>query len=94
MVIQASTIEIYGNPTESPQREEYWGNVNPIGIRSCYDEGEKAAETLCFDYKRTYGLETRLLRIFNTYGPNKSKSDGRIASNFIIQAIQNEPLVI
>jgi len=94
MVIQASTSEIYGDPTESPQREEYWGNVNPIGIRSCYDEGKRAAETLCFDYKRQYGLETRVLRIFNTYGPNMSKSDGRVVSNFIIQAIQNQPLVI
>jgi UDP-glucuronate decarboxylase len=78
----------------SPQREEYWGNVNPIGIRSCYDEGKRAAETLCFDYKRQYGLDSRVVRIFNTYGPNMSKSDGRVVSNFIVQAIRNEPLVI
>ena len=94
MVIQASTSEIYGDPTESPQSEEYWGNVNPIGVRSCYDEGKRAAETLCFDYKRQYGLDTRVLRIFNTYGPNMSKNDGRVVSNFIIQALQNKPLLV
>jgi len=94
MVIQASTSEIYGNPKESPQQEEYWGNVNPIGIRSCYDEGKRAAETLCFDYKRQYGLDTRVLRIFNTYGPNMSQNDGRVVSNFIVQALKNEPITI
>jgi len=94
MVIQASTSEIYGDPKESPQQEEYWGNVNPIGIRSCYDEGKRAAETLCFDYKRQYGLDTRVLRIFNTYGPNMSQNDGRVVSNFIVQALRNEPITI
>jgi UDP-glucuronate decarboxylase len=94
MVIQASTSEIYGDPKESPQQEEYWGNVNPIGIRSCYDEGKRAAETLCFDYKRQYGLDTRVLRIFNTYGPNMSQNDGRVVSNFIVQALKNEPITI
>jgi len=94
MVIQASTSEIYGDPKESPQQEEYWGNVNPIGIRSCYDEGKRAAETLCFDYKRQYDLDTRVLRIFNTYGPNMSQSDGRVVSNFIVQALKNDPITI
>jgi len=94
IVIQASTSEIYGDPKESPQQEEYWGNVNPIGIRSCYDEGKRAAETLCFDYKRQYGLDTRVLRIFNTYGPKMSQSDGRVVSNFIVQALKNDPIII
>jgi UDP-glucuronate decarboxylase len=94
MVIQASTSEIYGDPKESPQQEEYWGNVNPIGIRSCYDEGKRAAETLCFDYKRQYDLDTRVLRIFNTYGPNMSRNDGRVVSNFIVQALKNDPITI
>ena len=94
IVIQASTSEIYGDPTQSPQVESYWGNVNPIGIRSCYDEGKRAAETLCFDYKRQYNLDTRVLRIFNTYGPNMSISDGRVVSNFIVQALKNEPITI
>jgi UDP-glucuronate decarboxylase len=94
MLIQASTSEIYGDPKESPQREEYWGNVNPIGIRSCYDEGKRAAETLCFDYKRQYGLDIRVLRIFNTYGPYMSKDDGRVVSNFIVQALRNKPITI
>ena len=94
MVIQASTSEIYGDPKESPQQEEYWGNVNPIGIRSCYDEGKRAAETLCFDYKRQFGLDTRVLRIFNTYGPNMSQSDGRVVSNFIVKALRNEPITV
>ena len=94
MVIQASTSEIYGDPKESPQQEEYWGNVNPIGIRSCYDEGKRAAEILCFDYKRQYGLDTRVLIIFNTYGPNMSQNDGRVVSNFIVQALKNEPITI
>ena len=94
IVIQASTSEIYGDPTQSPQVESYWGNVNPIGIRSCYDEGKRAAETLCFDYKRQNNLDTRVLRIFNTYGPNMSISDGRVVSNFIVQALKNEPITI
>ena len=94
MVIQASTSEIYGDPKESPQQEEYWGNVNPIGIRSCYDEGKRAAETLCFDYKRQYDIDTRVVRIFNTYGPNMSQNDGRVVSNFIVQALKNKPITI
>ncbi len=94
IVIQASTSEIYGDPIQSPQVESYWGNVNPIGIRSCYDEGKRAAETLCFDYKRQHNLDTRVLRIFNTYGPNMSISDGRVVSNFIVQALKNEPITI
>jgi len=93
-VLQASTSEIYGDPTESPQRESYWGNVNPIGIRSCYDEGKRAAETLCFDYKRQHGLDVRVIRIFNTYGPNMSIGDGRVVSNFIVQALKGEPISI
>jgi UDP-glucuronate decarboxylase len=93
-VLQASTSEIYGDPTESPQNESYWGNVNPIGIRSCYDEGKRAAETLCFDYKRQHGLDVRVIRIFNTYGPSMSQSDGRVVSNFIVQALKNEPITI
>ena len=93
-VIQASTSEIYGDPTQSPQKESYWGNVNPIGIRSCYDEGKRAAETLCFDYKRQHNLDTRVIRIFNTYGPNMAIGDGRVVSNFIVQALRNEPINI
>lgn len=93
-IIQASTSEIYGDPTESPQKESYWGNVNPIGIRSCYDEGKRAAETLCFDYRRQHNLDTRVIRIFNTYGPNMAIGDGRVVSNFIVQALRNEPINI
>lgn len=93
-LIQASTSEVYGDPTVSPQTENYWGNVNPIGIRSCYDEGKRAAETLCFDYKRQYSLDTRVVRIFNTYGPNMSENDGRVVSNFIVQALKNLPISI
>jgi UDP-glucuronate decarboxylase len=93
-IIQASTSEIYGDPTQSPQKESYWGNVNPIGIRSCYDEGKRAAETLCFDYRRQYNLDTRIVRIFNTYGPNMAIGDGRVVSNFIVQALRNEPIDI
>jgi UDP-glucuronate decarboxylase len=93
-IIQASTSEIYGDPTQSPQKESYWGNVNPIGIRSCYDEGKRAAETLCFDYRRQYNLDTRVIRIFNTYGPNMSIGDGRVVSNFIVQALRNEHINI
>ena len=93
-IVQASTSEIYGDPTQSPQKEIYWGNVNPIGIRSCYDEGKRAAETLCFDYRRQHDLDTRVIRIFNTYGPNMAIGDGRVVSNFIVQALRNEPINI
>ena len=93
-IIQASTSEIYGDPTQSPQKESYWGNVNPIGIRSCYDEGKRAAETLCFDYKRQHNLDTRVIRIFNTYGPNMAIGDGRVVSNFIVQALRNDSINI
>jgi UDP-glucuronate decarboxylase len=92
--LQASTSEIYGDPTVSPQYEEYWGNVNPIGIRSCYDEGKRAAETLTFDYHRQYGLDIRVARIFNTYGPRMALNDGRVISNFIVQALKDEPITV
>jgi UDP-glucuronate decarboxylase len=91
---QASTSEIYGDPTVSPQPEEYWGNVNPIGIRSCYDEGKRAAETLTFDYHRQFNLDIRVARIFNTYGPRMSANDGRVVSNFIVQALKGEPITV
>jgi len=93
-LLQASTSEIYGDPTVSPQSESYWGNVNPVGIRSCYDEGKRAAETLCFDYLRQYQVDARVIRIFNTYGPNMELGDGRVISNFIVQALRGEPLTI
>ena len=93
-ILQASTSEVYGDPTVSPQIESYWGNVNPIGIRSCYDEGKRAAETLFFDYNRQYGLNIKVCRIFNTYGPNMAKNDGRVISNFIVQALENKNLSI
>jgi UDP-glucuronate decarboxylase len=93
-ILQASTSEIYGDPEHEIQKEEYWGRVNPIGIRSCYDEGKRAAETLFFDTKRQYGTDTRVARIFNTYGPKMSPMDGRVISNFIVQSIKNEPLTI
>jgi len=93
-ILQSSTSEIYGNPQVHPQPEEYWGNVNPIGIRSCYDEGKRAAETLFFDYHRQHNLDIRVIRIFNTYGPNMAMNDGRVVSNFIIQALRNEPITI
>lgn len=93
-LLQASTSEVYGDPDISPQPEEYWGNVNPIGIRSCYDEGKRAAETLCFDYKRQHGIDTRVVRIFNTYGPNMALADGRVVSNFIVQALTNQSITI
>jgi UDP-glucuronate decarboxylase len=92
--LQASTSEIYGDPTISPQTEDYWGNVNPIGIRSCYDEGKRAAETLTFDYHRQFGIDIRVARIFNTYGPRMAKNDGRVVSNFIVQALQGKPLTV
>jgi UDP-glucuronate decarboxylase len=93
-ILQASTSEVYGDPSVSPQPETYWGNVNPIGIRSCYDEGKRAAETLCFDYKRQHGVDSRLVRIFNTYGPNMAVGDGRVVSNFIVQALQGKSITI
>jgi UDP-glucuronate decarboxylase len=93
-VFQASTSEVYGDPTINPQVEEYWGNVNPIGIRACYDEGKRAAETLFLDYHRQYGTRIKIARIFNTYGPRMSLNDGRVVSNFIVQALRNEPITI
>lgn len=93
-ILQSSTSEIYGDPLVSPQKEEHWGNVNPIGIRSCYDEGKRAAETLFTDYHQQYGLEISIARIFNTYGPNMSVNDGRVVSNFILQALRGEPITI
>lgn len=93
-VLQASTSEVYGDPAVSPQPESYWGNVNPIGIRACYDEGKRAAETLFFDYHRQYGVDIRVARIFNTYGPRMAMDDGRVVSNFIVQALKNEDLTV
>ena len=93
-ILQASTSEVYGNPLEHPQNEKYWGNVNPIGIRSCYDEGKRAAETLMTDYHRQYGVDIRIVRIFNTYGPNMDPKDGRVVSNCIIQALNSENITI
>lgn len=93
-IMQASTSEVYGDPKEHPQRESYWGHVNPIGRRSCYDEGKRCAETLFFDYHRQHKLQIKVARIFNTYGPNMHPKDGRVVSNFIIQALQGEPITI
>ena len=93
-VFQASTSEVYGDPSVHPQPEEYWGNVNTIGIRSCYDEGKRAAETLFFDYQRTHGLRIKVVRIFNTYGPRMAADDGRVVSNFIVQALRGEDLTV
>lgn len=93
-IFQSSTSEIYGNPEVHPQVESYWGNVNPIGPRSCYDEGKRAAETLFFDYQRQHHLDIRVARIFNTYGPLMHENDGRVISNFIIQALKNKPITI
>lgn len=93
-ILQASTSEVYGDPSIHPQPESYWGNVNPIGIRSCYDEGKRGAETLFFDYHRKYNLPIRVIRIFNTYGPNMDPQDGRVVSNFIMQALQNKDITI
>ncbi len=93
-ILQASTSEVYGNPTVHPQPESYWGNVNPIGPRSCYDEGKRCAETLFFDYQRQYGVSVRVARIFNTYGPRMLPDDGRVVSNFIVQALSGQPLTI
>ena len=93
-LLYTSTSEIYGDPLEHPQRESYRGNVNPIGIRSCYDEGKRVGETLCTEYNRTLGIDTKICRIFNTYGPYLNADDGRVVSNFIIQALKNEPITI
>ena len=93
-IFQASTSEVYGDPTIHPQTEDYWGNVNPIGPRACYDEGKRCAETLFFDYHRQYGLDIRVARIFNTYGPRMHPNDGRVVSNFIIQALRGEDITI
>jgi UDP-glucuronate decarboxylase len=93
-IFQASTSEVYGDPSVHPQVESYWGNVNPIGVRSCYDEGKRCAETLFFDYHRQHGLEIKVARIFNTYGPRMHPNDGRVVSNFIVQALRNEPITI
>src|ERR1700733_9251654 len=93
-ILQASTSEVYGDPTVHPQTEEYWGNVNPIGLRSCYDEGKRCAETLFFDYHRQHGLEIKVARIFNTYGPRMHPSDGRVVSNFIIQALTGKAITL
>lgn len=93
-IFQASTSEVYGDPEVHPQTEDYWGRVNPIGIRSCYDEGKRCAETLFFDYKRQHGLEIKVARIFNTYGPRMHPNDGRVVSNFIVQALQGKDITI
>jgi UDP-glucuronate decarboxylase len=93
-ILQASTSEVYGDPLVHPQPEEYWGNVNPIGLRSCYDEGKRIAETLMMDYHRQNGVDTRIARIFNTYGPRMLENDGRVVSNFIVQALRGEPLTL
>ena len=92
--VQASTSEVYGDPTVHPQPESYHGNVNPIGIRSCYDEGKRVAETLCFDFHRSHGIEIRIVRIFNTYGPGMAPDDGRVVSNFIVQALKGEDITV
>lgn len=93
-ILQASTSEVYGDPEVHPQQESYWGRVNPIGIRSCYDEGKRCAETLFFDYHRQYGLDIKVARIFNTYGPRMHPDDGRVVSNFIVQALKGDPITI
>ena len=93
-ILQASTSEVYGDPAIHPQTEDYWGNVNPIGPRSCYDEGKRCAETLFFDYHRQHGLEIKVARIFNTYGPRMHPADGRVVSNFIVQALRGEPITL
>jgi UDP-glucuronate decarboxylase len=93
-ILQASTSEVYGDPENEVQNEDYWGRVNPIGIRSCYDEGKRAAETLFFDTRRQYKIDSRVARIFNTYGPKMSPDDGRVVSNFVVQSIRNEPITL
>lgn len=94
VMLQASTSEVYGDPLVHPQPESYWGNVNPIGIRSCYDEGKRIGETLCMDYHRQYGTKVKVVRIFNTYGPRMAENDGRVVSNFIVQALRGENITI
>jgi len=93
-ILLTSTSEIYGDPIEHPQHEGYWGNVNPIGPRSCYDEGKRAAEALCYAYHRQYGIDIRIVRIFNTYGPRMASNDGRVVPNFVLQALKNEPITL
>jgi UDP-glucuronate decarboxylase len=93
-ILQASTSECYGDPTVHPQPEDYWGNVNPVGIRSCYDEGKRAAETLFIDYHRVHNVTVKIMRIFNTYGPRMAEGDGRVVSNFIVQALRNEDITV
>ena len=93
-ILQASTSEVYGDPHVHPQTEDYWGNVNPIGLRSCYDEGKRAAETLFMDYWRVHSVKSKIIRIFNTYGPRMATDDGRVVSNFIVQALQNKPITV
>lgn len=93
-ILQASTSEVYGDPLKHPQNEDYFGNVNPVGIRSCYDEGKRLAETLCMDYKRQNNVDTRIVRIFNTYGPRMFENDGRVVSNFIVQALKGQDLTV
>jgi UDP-glucuronate decarboxylase len=93
-ILQASTSEVYGDPVCHPQQESYWGHVNPIGERACYDEGKRCAETLCFNYRRQYGLNIKVARIFNTYGPRLHPNDGRVVSNFIVQALSNQPITL
>ena len=93
-ILQASTSEVYGDPQMHPQREDYWGHVNPIGLRSCYDEGKRCAETLFFDYYRQHGLRIKVARIFNTYGPRMHPNDGRVVSNFIVQSLRNQPITV
>jgi UDP-glucuronate decarboxylase len=93
-ILQASTSEVYGDPEMHPQPESYWGNVNPVGLRSCYDEGKRCAETLFFDYFRQHGTKIKIIRIFNTYGPRMQQDDGRVVSNFVVQALRNAPLTI
>ncbi len=93
-ILQASTSEVYGDPTQHPQHEDYWGNVNPHGLRSCYDEGKRCAESLCFDYHRIHGVDVKVIRIFNTYGPRMAVNDGRVVSNFVVQALRGEDITI
>lgn len=93
-ILQTSTSEVYGDPEQHPQSEHYWGNVNPIGPRSCYDEGKRSAETLFMDYHRIHGVDTRIIRIFNTYGPRMNQADGRVVSNFIVQALKNQDITV
>jgi len=93
-ILQASTSEVYGDPDEHPQKEEYWGRVNPVGVRSCYDEGKRCAETLFFDYRRQHGLQVKVARIFNTYGPRMQPSDGRVVSNFVVKALNGDEIPV